>query len=149
MAWKRVGALLLVLVGIAGLYLLFWPVPIDPLAWTPPEAPSLTGVYAPNSLLAPVERLGQGAGKSRVFDEDRLGFGGKFGEFLGGPTDCDQQFCRFYGHSLGSRFFRATGVFVDVHRKEDLIPAFLQAVRFQGSCGNVFKKMDVADALTD
>ena len=62
MVWKRFGTLLLALVGIASLYLLLWPVPIDPLAWTPPEAPALTGVYEPNRLLARVERLGQGVG---------------------------------------------------------------------------------------
>ena len=56
------------LVGLAGLvtllllYLLFWPVPIDPIAWTPPEAPALEGIYQPNRLLASVERLGEGTG---------------------------------------------------------------------------------------
>ncbi len=44
------------------LYLFFWPVPIEPLVWTPPEPPPLTGVYEPNTRLAAVERLGAGAG---------------------------------------------------------------------------------------
>jgi sugar lactone lactonase YvrE len=51
------GAVILLL-----LYLLFWPVPIDPVAWTPPKAPALEGIYQPNNLLAPVERLGRGVG---------------------------------------------------------------------------------------
>ena len=38
-------------------YLTTWPVPINPVAWTPPAAPELTGVYAQNSELAKVERL--------------------------------------------------------------------------------------------
>ena len=38
-------------------YLLLWPVPINPSAWTPPTAPELTGVYAQNSELARIERL--------------------------------------------------------------------------------------------
>src|SRR5712691_3408028 len=38
-------------------YLLTWPVPIIPAAWTPPVAPELTGVYAQNSELARIERL--------------------------------------------------------------------------------------------
>src|ERR671928_1780571 len=42
-------------VGIAG-YLLFWPVPIDPVAWNPP-APDTSGVYAENNELAKIERL--------------------------------------------------------------------------------------------
>jgi sugar lactone lactonase YvrE len=58
----------IVLVGLVGilsllmLYLLFWPVPINPSAWTPPEAPALAGVYAPNTMLSSVERLGEGEG---------------------------------------------------------------------------------------
>jgi sugar lactone lactonase YvrE len=38
-------------------YLVAWPVPINPAAWTPPTAPELTGVYAQNSELAKIERL--------------------------------------------------------------------------------------------
>jgi sugar lactone lactonase YvrE len=38
-------------------YLLLWPVPIDPVAWTPPAAPELTGTYAQNSELSKIERL--------------------------------------------------------------------------------------------
>jgi len=38
-------------------YLLLWPLPINPVAWTPPPAPELTGVYAQNSELAQIERL--------------------------------------------------------------------------------------------
>lgn len=44
------------------LYLLFWPVPISPRAWTPPLAPALTGEYQQNSRLATVERLSLGTG---------------------------------------------------------------------------------------
>ena len=39
------------------LYLLLWPVPISPQAWTPPTAPTLTGAYQQNVLLSGVERL--------------------------------------------------------------------------------------------
>ena len=38
-------------------YLILWPVPLNPAAWTPPVAPELTGVYAQNSELARIERL--------------------------------------------------------------------------------------------
>ncbi len=57
--------LVVALVGVVLLllaYLLFWPVPIDPQAWTPPTPPELSGDYAPNHLLAAVERLGEGVG---------------------------------------------------------------------------------------
>jgi len=46
--------------GTLAAYLLLWPVPIDPARWTPSEAPALTGAYAPNEALAPVERLDVG-----------------------------------------------------------------------------------------
>jgi sugar lactone lactonase YvrE len=46
-------AIIVLLVG----YLVAWPVPINPVAWTPPTAPELTGVYAQNSELARIERL--------------------------------------------------------------------------------------------
>ncbi len=54
---KRGLLFLAALVAIVVLYLLLWPVPISPLAWTPPAAPTLTGVYQQNNLLSGVERL--------------------------------------------------------------------------------------------
>ena len=48
--------LLVILVGLIA-YLVAWPVPINPVAWKPPAAPELTGVYAQNSELAKTERL--------------------------------------------------------------------------------------------
>ncbi|MEL6679528.1 MAG: SMP-30/gluconolactonase/LRE family protein [Pseudomonadota bacterium] len=38
-------------------YLSFWPVPIAPVAWEPPEDPGFTGVFAENSRLEGVEVL--------------------------------------------------------------------------------------------
>ena len=43
-------------------WLLFWPVPIDPVAWEAPEAPALEGRYAANDRLAEVEWLAKGVG---------------------------------------------------------------------------------------
>src|SRR5688572_7326826 len=54
---KRFFLFFAALVAIALLYLLLWPVPISPRAWTPPTAPPLTGAYQQNLLLAGVERL--------------------------------------------------------------------------------------------
>jgi YD repeat-containing protein len=48
---------LLTLLIPAAVYLLTWPVEIDPVAWTPPPAPPLEGVYAPNTYLDEVERI--------------------------------------------------------------------------------------------
>lgn len=48
--WVLVGLVVALL-----LYLLLWPVPIDPLAWTPSDDPGLTGVYEENDILAQAE----------------------------------------------------------------------------------------------
>ena len=48
--------IILLVVGLL-VYLLFWPVPINPVAWTPPPAPALTGQYAQNSELTQIEKL--------------------------------------------------------------------------------------------
>ena len=40
--------------GAGILYLLFWPVPIDPVVWTPDPDPGLTGPHAPNEKLTPL-----------------------------------------------------------------------------------------------
>jgi len=57
---KRLLGLIVALIAIVILYLLFWPVPLSPAAWTPPSAPSLTGQYQQNSRLATVQRLSLG-----------------------------------------------------------------------------------------
>jgi sugar lactone lactonase YvrE len=55
--------LIIVLIIAAGLsYLLIWPVPITPAAWTPPQAPILSGQYQQNSRLAATQRLSLGNG---------------------------------------------------------------------------------------
>lgn len=51
--FRSIISIVVLLIG----YLLLWPVPINPAAWTPPVAPELTGVYAQNSDLAKIERL--------------------------------------------------------------------------------------------
>mgnify|MGYP001035837772 CR=1 FL=1 len=48
---------LLMAVAALSAYLLFWPVAIEPVAWQSTPSQGYTGVYAPNSQLASVERL--------------------------------------------------------------------------------------------
>jgi len=62
---RRLFLFLAVPIAIVVLYLLFWPVPISPQAWSPPPAPPLTGQYQQNSRLASVERLSLGTGATR------------------------------------------------------------------------------------
>lgn len=56
-----IRALLLLLVLLSA-YLLFWPTPIQPQVWNPPQAPELTGVYAPNEILKSAQRFGVDVG---------------------------------------------------------------------------------------
>lgn len=59
---KRVLLLVVVLLAACIGYLLLWPVPISPVAWTPPAAPGFAGAYQQNNLLAGTERLSLGSG---------------------------------------------------------------------------------------
>src|SRR5437763_11130620 len=57
---RKVLLAVLSLAALAALYLLLWPVPVEPAAWQPPPPPPLAGVYESNSRLAPAERLAVG-----------------------------------------------------------------------------------------
>lgn len=57
---KRIGQFLLLLLVLLLAYILFYPVPIDPQAWTPPTDPGLTGPYAPNNELTKVQKMAEG-----------------------------------------------------------------------------------------
>jgi sugar lactone lactonase YvrE len=54
---RTILRVLLLAVVLVIAYLVAWPVPINPAAWTPPPAPELTGIYQQNSALAKIERL--------------------------------------------------------------------------------------------
>ncbi len=57
MTRNRVFPALAFLIVVLAAYLLAWPLRIDPVSWTPPPAPELTGTYARNSELSGIERL--------------------------------------------------------------------------------------------
>lgn len=54
--------ILLTLVALITGYLLFWPVPIKPVAWQAPATPTLEGRYATNDLLSGAVSLGLNEG---------------------------------------------------------------------------------------
>lgn len=57
---KRLGIAVVFIIAAFILYLLLWPVKIDPAAWTPPQAPPASGVYAVNDRLTKMEKLIEG-----------------------------------------------------------------------------------------
>jgi len=108
--WAKILIAIGAVVGLLVIYLLFWPVPIDPVAWTPPEPPRLRGVYEPNSRLAAVERLGEGVGVGpediAVDAQDRIYGGMQDGRILRFQSDgsLPEVFADTGGRPLGLHF---------------------------------------------
>lgn len=59
---KKIFLFLLVLLGLGLLYLLFWPVPFEPVAYTPPPNPGFKGDFVSNTKLLATEKLLEGKG---------------------------------------------------------------------------------------
>jgi sugar lactone lactonase YvrE len=116
---KKVLLVFLALLAALALYLLLWPVPIDPEAWTPPEAPKLEGVYAVNTRLSGAERLPAGAGhKPEGVAIDAQG------RIYGGMED--GQIVRWSADGKGPEVFAQTGgrpLGMDFDRDGNLIVA--------------------------
>jgi strictosidine synthase len=66
---KVVGLLLV----LALVYLCFWPTPLEPVAWQPPDPPALTGVLGPNQALAGAEQWLPEAGGPEAIALDAQG----------------------------------------------------------------------------
>jgi len=97
------------LIGALVLYLLFWPVSIDPVAWTPQESPPLAGDYAQNDKLAAVERLQVGHHNPEgvaIDAEGRIYTGLEDGRIMRLKADGGQPevFARMEGRPLGMEF---------------------------------------------
>ncbi|MEZ5584002.1 MAG: hypothetical protein R3F37_15805 [Candidatus Competibacteraceae bacterium] len=54
---KKIMLIVLALLGLVIVYLLAWPVPIEPQAWQAPPNPGYTGIFAPNERLRAIEQL--------------------------------------------------------------------------------------------
>jgi sugar lactone lactonase YvrE len=92
-------------------YLILWPVPISPVAWTPPTAPELTGVYAQNSELAKIERLPVDGSKPEdvaIDAKDRVYCGAEDGRIFRFQADGThpEVFANTQGRPLGLIFDR-------------------------------------------
>ncbi len=91
------------------LYLLLWPVSIDPVAWTPPEPPPLSGQYEPNTKLAAIEKLPVGYHNPEgvaIDAEGRIYTGLEDGRIMRLKPDGSQPetFARIEGRPLGMEF---------------------------------------------
>src|SRR5205814_1026425 len=97
--WKRLSV---AAVALLVAYLLFWPVDLDPEAWTPPAPPALEGPYQQNTLLRTTERIGKGAGHAPE-DVAIDAQGRVYGSFA------DGRILRFGADGSGPEIFADTG----------------------------------------
>lgn len=105
---KHLTKLLLLVAASLLAYLLFWPVPIDPLAWTPAPDPGLTGPYAQSTGLKSVTKLINDAGLGP--EDVTRGPDGRFysglqdGRILRFNTEGNELFVNTGGRPLGMQF---------------------------------------------
>ena len=115
---KRVPLLAVIAIVLVLAYLSFWPVPIEPVAWTPPAAPVLTGTYQQNDRLAGTERLSLGDGFApedvAIDSEQRIYAGFDDGRLMRLQRDGTRPelFADTKGRPLGLRFDSAGNLIV-------------------------------------
>lgn len=57
---RNIAAFVAVLLAAIAAYLLFWPVPAEPVSWLAPTPPGYTGVHAPNTRLSGLRTIDVG-----------------------------------------------------------------------------------------
>jgi len=115
---KRFGLVIVLIIVVALAYLLLAPVPIAPAAWTPPASPGLTGQYAQNTRLAPVQKLSLGDGDKpedvALDAEGKIYAGFEDGRIMVLQPDGSQSrvFADTHGRPLGLAFNREGNLIV-------------------------------------
>ncbi|MFR0688478.1 SMP-30/gluconolactonase/LRE family protein [Enterobacterales bacterium AE_CKDN230030158-1A_HGKHYDSX7] len=113
---KLLGLVALLVVALA-VYLALTPSPIDPLAWTPPKAPAMTGILEPNDTLMKAELLAQGQivgpEDTAVDDQGRVFAGLDDGRIVHiGADGKAETFVETGGRPLGLAFDKAGNLIV-------------------------------------
>lgn len=122
MGMKRIGFGIVGILAILVIIFLLQPAPIDPVAFTPPVAPELTGVLAPNALLQQAEPLAPGKvyGPEEVAldPQGRLYAGTQDGKIIRLLPDGQvETFAQTEGRPLGLQFDRKQNLIVcDAYR---------------------------------
>jgi sugar lactone lactonase YvrE len=120
---KGVSNLVIFILIAVAAYVLLWPVSFEPQAWTPPEAPAMTGVYEPNTALSAVERIGSGVDfgpEDTAFDrQGRIYAGMEHGRIVRFQPDGGgyEGFAETGGRPLGMAFDRSGNLIVADARK--------------------------------
>ncbi len=102
--------LTLVIIFLSVLYILFWPVPIEPKAWTPPKALPYEGRFAFTNSLSKAEKLWQGELEGPESTAIRNGYlytGLTNGDVVRIPLDgslAPEVLANTGGHPLGIKF---------------------------------------------
>ena len=58
---RKLGLIVLAFLALSLLYLLAWPVPVEPVAWDAPEDEGLSGAFTPNDILAATRGINLGS----------------------------------------------------------------------------------------
>lgn len=142
---KRLVMIVVLLFAAGLLYLLLWPVPISPAAWTPAPAPILSGDYEKNSRLANTQRLSLGAGFApedvAIDSENRIYAGLDDGRIMRLQADGTRPeiFANTQGRALGMKFDAGGNLIVADVRKG------LLSISPQGSVTVLSTKADAVD----
>ncbi|HKO44499.1 MAG TPA: SMP-30/gluconolactonase/LRE family protein [Pyrinomonadaceae bacterium] len=154
---RRLLLALVALIAIAIAYLAFWPVPIAPVAWTPPVAPALTGKYQQNSLLSTTERVSLGEGFApeglALDSQNRIYAGFDDGRIMRLQPDGTkpETFANTQGRPLGMMFDGKGNLIVADANKGllSIAPAGSISILTTESDGVPFRCTNVVDVATD
>ncbi len=154
---RRLLLALVAIVAITVVYLAFWPVPISPVAWTPPAPPELSGSYQQNSLLSTTDRLSLGEGFApegiAVDSQDHIYAGFDDGRIVRLQPDGTKPelFANTHGRPLGMTFDK-DGNLIVADANEGLLSinadGFISTLTTE-SDGVPFRCTNVVDIATD